>query len=80
MTRFKCVKFANSVKIGTKEELFVKDDVHDITLSDGMFVTIKHRRTGHATKTTLMNVIYWEEEEPKAEPVVKPVVSKKPAL
>ena len=68
MVKLKCMKVANSVKCGTKEETFLSDVHFDMTLEQGVIVRIVHKKLGDETFTTLMNTVYWKQQAEASEP------------
>lgn len=65
--KFKHIKLANSVKIGTKEHVFISKTLYDVELKDNFIVQITEKLTGATSFTTLFNTIYWEADEPSAD-------------
>ncbi len=75
--KLKHLKVANAVKAGTREEMFLTDEKFEMTLEQGVIIRIKDKKTGRIVNTTLMNTIWWEEDDgEEAKPVAKKIAKK----
>ena len=59
MVKLKCIKLANSVKCGPKEETFFIASQFNIEL-EFPIIRITHLGLGDMTETTAFNAIYWK--------------------
>lgn len=71
--KLKAIKCANAVKVGQRLEHFFPENDFEITLTQGVIVTITEKRSGAVKCTSLFNVIEWEpsQAEEKQSPVTE---------
>lgn len=61
--KFTSCRFANAVKVGNAEHLFLRGDSHDIDLVSDTVVRIKEKKSGAVAYSSLFNVPFWTMDE-----------------
>ena len=59
MKKLRCVKLANSIKCGTREDTFFSESQYEIFF-DMPLIAIKDPKTEDVTETSIYNAIYWK--------------------